>query len=142
MNEINKKAVGERIKRIRLEMGYTTEEFGEKMKTKANRSLVSAWENGRYIPNAERLADIAFYGQISVDELLHGKRELTIDPKVLFNSDNDIRKYLIVDVDDRFLDMLEDDGISYRTIEDVLKFADIYVNMTALPEEITITKGV
>lgn len=139
MNEINKKAVGERIKRIRLEMGYTQAEFAKVIN--ATLPAVSNWENGYNLPNKKRLSDIAFQGQISVDELLHGKRELTIDSQLLFNNKNDIRKYLSVDVADGYRDMLEDYGISYQTIENVLKFADIYVNMTDLPEEITIIKG-
>src|SRR5690625_3784551 len=104
MNEIKKKAVGERIKRIRLEMGYTQAEFAKVIN--ATLPAVSNWENGYNLPNKKRLSDIAFQGQVSVDELLHGKRKLTIDPMILFNSKNDIRKYLSINVADGFQDML------------------------------------
>jgi transcriptional regulator with XRE-family HTH domain len=137
---VDKKEVGRRIKKIRLEMGYTLEEFGKLYK--ASKGVVNNWEKGRNLPNKQRLSDIAFYGQMSVDELLNGKRETTIDPMDLFRGDNDIRKYLIVDVDDAHIDFLKGVGISYQTIENVLKFADIYVNMSELPEELTIMKNV
>lgn len=71
---IDKKAVGERIRGIRLSMGYNTTEFADIFNPKSSNSLVSRWEKGINLPNAKRLSDIAFQGQISVDELLHGKR--------------------------------------------------------------------
>lgn len=75
MDDVNKKKLGERIKKIRLELGDTTEVFGKRFDPPANRSLVSAWENGRYIPNPERLKSLAELGGISVNELLHGNFE-------------------------------------------------------------------
>ena len=72
MVDVNKKELGERIKKIRLELGDTTEVFGKRFDPQANRSLVSAWENGRYIPNPERLKSLAELGGISVNELLYG----------------------------------------------------------------------
>lgn len=76
MVDVNKKELGERIKKIRLELGDTTEVFGKRFDPQANRSLVSAWENGRYIPNPERLKSLAELGGISVDYLLNGKKDL------------------------------------------------------------------
>lgn len=70
--DVDKKEVGQRIKSIRLSLGYTLEEFGSKMNPTASDSIVSRWEKGVSIPNNGRLVDIAFYGQISVDELLYG----------------------------------------------------------------------
>lgn len=71
---IDKKAVGERVRSIRLSMGYNMPEFANIFNPKASDSLVSRWEKGINLPNPKRLSEIAFYGQISVDELLHGKR--------------------------------------------------------------------
>lgn len=71
--QIDKKAVGQHIKRIRLEMGYTLKEFGSLFKPAAADSLVSRWERGVSLPNSQRLSDIAFHSQMSGDELLHGK---------------------------------------------------------------------
>lgn len=70
--EVDKKEVGSRIKKVRLDLGEKTEDFGKHFSPVANRSLVSAWENGRYLPNAERLKKIAELGSISVEELLYG----------------------------------------------------------------------
>lgn len=44
--EINKEAVGIRIKQIRLEKGLTLEEFG-KLVDNASKSIVSKWERGK-----------------------------------------------------------------------------------------------
>ena len=63
------KTTGERIKDIRLELGETLEEFGKRFDPPANRSLVSGWENGRYLPSPERLKVIAEVGGLSVEQL-------------------------------------------------------------------------
>lgn len=69
--EINKKNVGMRIKSIRKEKGLTLEEFG-KFIDKASKGLVGNWERGDNLPNNARLKMIAQFGEISVNELLHG----------------------------------------------------------------------
>ena len=71
MDNINKKAVGHRIKTIRTQKGLTMKEFG-KLIEEAAQSLVTRWENGTSIPNNERLKKIADLGGISVNELLYG----------------------------------------------------------------------
>lgn len=68
---IDKIEVGERIKQIRHELGFTQKELAERLETSI--VTISKWENGKFIPNNKRLIDIAFYGQMSVDELLYGK---------------------------------------------------------------------
>lgn len=73
--EVNKDDLGQRIKEIRLSLGETAEVFGNRFDPSANRSLVSAWENGRYIPSPERLKVIAELGNVSVEELLYGKSQ-------------------------------------------------------------------
>ena len=65
------KTTGERIKDIRLELGETLEEFGKRFDPPANRSLVSGWENGRYLPSPERLKVIAELGDTTVNQLLN-----------------------------------------------------------------------
>lgn len=79
--EVNKKDLGARIKKIRLASGETAEQFGHHFEPEANRSLVSAWENGRYKPSPERLKKIAELGNTTVDKLLHGR------PKSKYNVD-------------------------------------------------------
>lgn len=74
---IDKTEVGKRIRAIRLSLGYTQSEF-MKVLTDEPRTprSISRWENGHSLPGPKVLNDIAFYGQISVDELLHGKENI------------------------------------------------------------------
>lgn len=66
--------LGERIKKIRLKLGKSQEEFGKIFNPSAPKSAVSRWEHGGY-PNKKRLAKIAKLGGISVDELINGTLE-------------------------------------------------------------------
>lgn len=66
----DKKAVGARIRKIRLEKGMTLEEFGKLMG--ADKGIVSRWENGKSVPKAERLKTVAKLGDMTVEELLNG----------------------------------------------------------------------
>lgn len=70
MGEIDKKAVGARIKAIRENVGMTMVEFGEWLET--TQSSVSNWERGENLPNKYRIKRIATIGKISVQDLLHG----------------------------------------------------------------------
>lgn len=70
MEKIDKKAVGARIRAIRLASGMTLKEFGQLFG--ANESIVSRWEKGSSIPKIERLKKIAEFANISVQDLLHG----------------------------------------------------------------------
>lgn len=117
-NTVNKKAVGARIRKIRLEKGMTLEEFGKLMG--ADKGIVSRWENGTSIPKAERLKTVAKLGDMTVEELLNGssmsfntlKKYLEYDPKAVqlkletvidelikkwFMSNNDYDYYLELD---------------------------------------------
>ena len=67
---INKKAVGLRIKQKRLDKGYTLEAFGKLFGAK--KGNVQQWEKGISLPNKERLASISKMAGITVNELLHG----------------------------------------------------------------------
>ncbi|HFU3706198.1 TPA: helix-turn-helix domain-containing protein [Streptococcus suis] len=69
-NDIDKKAIGVRIKNIRQEKGMTLEEFGKLFG--AGKGLVSRWENGLSIPNPERVKAIAKIGDTTVQNLLSG----------------------------------------------------------------------
>lgn len=77
--KIDKKAVGKRIKSIRIEKGMTTAEFAKLFDPPASDSLVSRWERGVNLPNKSRLEKIANIGGYeSVEELLYGKRNIII----------------------------------------------------------------
>lgn len=67
---INKKAVGSRIKQIRINKGYTLESFGKLFG--ASKGNVQQWENGISLPNKERLATISKIADMTVNELLYG----------------------------------------------------------------------
>ena len=63
-------STGERIKYIRLELGETLEQFGKRFDPPANRSLVSGWENGRYLPSPKRLKVISELDGMKVEDLV------------------------------------------------------------------------
>ena len=67
---IDKKAVGSRIRQIRTNKGYTLESFGKLFG--ASKSNVQKWETGFTLPNKERLSTIAKIADITVNELLYG----------------------------------------------------------------------
>lgn len=73
MYGINNIAIGARIRAIRLVKGLTMAEFGEMLSVR--QSSVSYWENGRNIPNNQRIKAIADMANISVQELLYGTQD-------------------------------------------------------------------
>lgn len=83
--------VGQRIKQIRNQKGLSQKEFAKR--TKSTIPAISNWENGRNLPNKERLKTIADLAEISVGELLYGV------------SENYIRKIFdeLKDADDEFM---------------------------------------
>ena len=72
LSKEEKISIGKRIRKIRLEKGMTTKEFGQLFN--ATDSNVSSWEKGRTSPNPERLNLIAKIGNITIDELLKGSK--------------------------------------------------------------------
>lgn len=74
-NKSEKIYIGERIKRIRLRLGLTMEEFIERIDDRSGKGrsgAVNNWERGINAPNKKRLAKIADLGGVSIDYLLHG----------------------------------------------------------------------
>ena len=74
---VNKKAVGSRIKQIRMNKGYTLEAFGKFFN--ASKGNVQQWENGVSLPNKERLANISKIADMTVNELLYGSLDEFLD---------------------------------------------------------------
>ena len=68
--DVNKKAVGSRIKQIRINKGYTLEALGKLFG--ASKGNVQKWEKGLALPNKERIANICKIADITVNELLYG----------------------------------------------------------------------
>lgn len=90
---INKKAVGSRIKQIRTNKGYTLESFGKLFG--ASKSNVQKWETGFTLPNKERLASISKIADLTVNELMYG----SIDEYLENNFQNLFEKTKIEDVE-------------------------------------------
>lgn len=68
--------VGERIKAVRLMLGLTMEQFGEKLDT--SKGAVNNWEKSVNLPNKSRLTKMANLGNITVDYILYGDSNITI----------------------------------------------------------------
>ena len=69
---MDKKLVGERIKKIRQKLGESQEEFGKRFNPPVSKAAVSRWEKGTAKPEDERLKAIAKRGNVSVDYLIYG----------------------------------------------------------------------
>lgn len=105
-NKLDNTAIGQRIKEIRISLGETTEKFSENFDPPASKGTISKWENGRYLPNNKRIKKIAELGEMTIQELLYGSKEVYLK-KLLkesvfedssYYSDelvNEIIKYLI-----------------------------------------------
>ena len=66
------------IKELRLERGLSQEQLAEKLFV--HRTTVNKWENENIIPLNDKLISIANFFDVSIDELLNGKRnERNID---------------------------------------------------------------
>ncbi|WP_353990056.1 helix-turn-helix transcriptional regulator [Pediococcus argentinicus] len=61
------------IKNIRIELGLTQLEFGQKVDGEAVSGTVNNWEQGYNRPNKRRLKRIAELGNTTVEDLLHKK---------------------------------------------------------------------
>lgn len=89
--EANPVEVGQRIKKIRNQKGLSQKEFAKR--TKSTIPAISNWENGRNLPNKERLKSIADLANISVDELLHGDEDQIIISLVNEATESFFQKY-------------------------------------------------
>lgn len=65
--------LGQKIKKHRINLGETMEEFGQRFNAKSG--VVSNWENNKQNPNIKRLKLIADDMNITVTELLKGVRD-------------------------------------------------------------------
>ena len=70
-------SVGDRIKNIRMNLGMTQDEFGQIFGT--SKHSVSNWETGKNLPSKSSLLQIAEYSDLSVEELLNGKRSTALE---------------------------------------------------------------
>lgn len=91
-------SVGERIKRIREELGISMSDFALLIDDKAKSGTVANWETGKNLPNRKRLNRIAELGNTTVNQLLNT---------------NPLSDYSI----DELLKELEHRGISHETTD-------------------------
>ncbi|WEV57833.1 helix-turn-helix domain-containing protein [Ligilactobacillus acidipiscis] len=76
--DIDNLTLGQRIKDIRLQCGDTQEEFAKRIGNgKGSKATINNYEKGRNKPSASRLKKIADLGDTTVNELLHGRDDLT-----------------------------------------------------------------
>ncbi|MGX7112555.1 helix-turn-helix domain-containing protein [Gemella cuniculi] len=127
---INKKAVGGRIKQIRTNKGYTLESFGKLFG--ASKSNVQKWETGFTLPNKERLASISKISDITVNELLYGSidefvtnnfENLVLDSQYPYPASFDVWK-----ISRRFKIDSEEFSIDVNDLSRLQRFFNSYVN--------------
>lgn len=139
--DINKKEVGARIKFIRISLGLTMEEFGERV-GKALKSNVSKWERGDSLPNNARLKQIAELGQVSMLYLLEGKKTVTdlseVEKQEFFqewdkkerNRLDALKKSSIASIRDAQLESLS--SVKLNAIDEYIKLLSNYSNNTSI----------
>lgn len=133
-------SVGDKIMRLRLERGMTLEEFGKLFG--ASKSNVSKWENGRTLPNPERLKQIADLAGISVEELLEDK---TMNTTHLIRNWVHDRNIHTAQPKDQFLKVVEEvgkigAGLARGDKELIMDaVGDTYVTLVALCETMDIS---
>ena len=71
MNKELNKIVGNRIRTIRRNLGFTMEQFGNELGT--TKAVVNNWEKGRNLPNKANLLLIANIARTKVETLLSEK---------------------------------------------------------------------
>ena len=76
--KIDKKEVGAKIRKIRLEKNLTLDAFSKRINTQLNN--VHLWEKGKFLPRKAMILKICELGEITPVELLRKSNE--IDKKV------------------------------------------------------------
>ncbi|EOT47153.1 hypothetical protein OMY_01406 [Enterococcus sulfureus ATCC 49903] len=96
MNNVDKQAVGQRIKSLRTQKGLTMEKFGELFEPPASKSIVSRWERGKTLPSSDRIKKISEIYGISTYYILYGKKTF----EDLYQDSSDLQnKIKEIDVD-------------------------------------------
>ncbi len=124
---VNKKAVGSRIKQIRMNKGYTLEAFGKLFN--ASKGNVQQWENGVSLPNKERLASISKIADMTINELLYGSIDEFLDNNLVsileYQTGNKVssnEEYSIARL--QFKKWLEDRNITLDNIHYIYDYID------------------
>lgn len=88
--------IGERIRDYRTNSGLTQAELAQKIEVKP--SVVSSWEIGRTEPNLGQCSKMAKLFEVSIDELVTGKKDSDVDfgsMDPIVTGDGSDYKYLI-----------------------------------------------
>ena len=132
------KSVGNRIRRIRLSLGYSQAEFARKLDV--SRAAYHNWEHGKHKPKPDNLSDIAFYGQISVEELLEGDT-VRIKCADLFNDKLDLREHLVVMLNSEdSSEIAQEFDVTETVIDEILLRANIFVIQNRLYDVIEVPR--
>ena len=83
---MDKKKIGKFLKSLRSEKDLTQIELSNRFDGIYSDALISKWERGDSVPNVDDLKRLAVFYSITVDEILNGERNLSVD----FN-----KKYII-----------------------------------------------
>ncbi len=70
---MNQEKMGEFIAKLRKEKKWTQEDLAQKLLV--DRTMVSKWERGLYIPNVEYLLQLQKLFDVSINEILYGERK-------------------------------------------------------------------
>jgi len=102
-------SVGEKIKLLRKEMGYSQDELSKKINTDGRQ--ISRYENGKFLPSADVIVKLAQVFNVTIDYLL-----LDDAPRkpLKFNDEQLIKKLQEIE------DMTEDDRNSLIHIIDAI----------------------
>ena len=140
---INKRAVGSRIKQIRTNKGYTLESFGKLFG--ASKSNVQKWETGFTLPNKERLVTIAKIADMTVNELLYGSIDEYLENNIdiFFRNNNilnsEMKSFFINDrkAIERAKEKAKSENIDINDIESLNRICnDIIVEIKRRPSKI------
>ncbi len=80
MEKAIRRELGQRIEGLRMERRWSQERLGRKVGT--SRYQVSRWENGTHMPQLGHLIALSEALEISIDELVTGRRPRLPHPKV------------------------------------------------------------
>ena len=67
---MNAENIGKYLKKLRVKHNYTQEDLAEKLHI--TRQAISSWENGRFIPDIEKIYDLANLYDLTIEEIYAG----------------------------------------------------------------------
>lgn len=99
-----------RLKELRIARRFTQDALGKKLSV--SQKTVASWENGRTVPDTDKLTEIADFFNVSLDYLLTEKLDTTIE-----------------DVYFGMAKTLRDNGITQRDLEILLETREHFLKL-------------